>query len=70
MCYEASSIVTKPIKGKIDLLSCEIPSSTGYLRPCGFEPNFYAWLKDSDLRAKVDLLDWVLGIEEEADNEQ
>jgi len=56
ICYEASSIVTRPIKNKIQLFSCEIPSSTGYLRPTGFEPNFYISLTPKHLLTKIEAL--------------
>lgn len=57
VCYEAASIITKPIKGKIQLLSCEVPSSTGFLRPCGFEPNFYVGLPYEDMDDKMALVE-------------
>jgi len=56
VCYKAASIVTKPIKGQIQLLSCEVPSSTGYLRPSNFEPNLYVGLSYEELNDKLDML--------------
>lgn len=51
--FQACSIATRPVKHRIQLLSCEVLSSTGYLRPCGFEPNFYVSLGIDDLNAKL-----------------
>jgi len=51
--YEACSIATRPVRRKICLLTCEVPSSTGYLRPCGFEPNYYVELDAENLQAKA-----------------
>ena len=51
--YEASVITTRPLKNHIQLLSCEIPSSTGYLRPTNFEPNYYVELSPEDILKKM-----------------
>ena len=51
--HEASVIATRPLKNHIQLLSCEIPSSTGYLRPTGFEPNYYVELSPDDILTKM-----------------
>ena len=56
VCYEAASIATRPIKRKIQLISCEILSSTGYLRPCNFEPNLYMELRPEHLEKKVNAM--------------
>lgn len=51
--YEASIISTRPLKNHIDLLTCEIMSSTGYLRPTEFEPNFYVELSPENILKKM-----------------
>ena len=51
--YEASCIATRPLKNHITLLTCEIPSSTGYLRPTGFEPTFYVELSPDNIVKKM-----------------
>ena len=53
VCYEAASVVAKPVKGQIQLISCEIPSSTGYLRPSNFEPNLYVGLSYKEMNIKL-----------------
>ena len=58
LLYQATIIATRPQlissnKKKIQLLSCEIPSSTGYLRPTGFEPNYYVELSPDDILVKM-----------------
>ena len=54
VCYEAAVVATRPdTKRRIELLSCEIPSSTGYLRPVMFEPNYYVGLEDRHVEAKL-----------------
>ena len=56
VCYEAASIVTKPLKRKIDLWTCEVLSSTGFLRPCSFEPNLYVGLSYAELDDKLEMV--------------
>ena len=53
LLYQAVSIATRPVKHRIPVLTCEVSSSTGYLRPCGFEPNYYISLTNDDLKAKL-----------------
>jgi LmbE family N-acetylglucosaminyl deacetylase len=55
--HQAVCISTRPLKNHIQLLSCEIPSSTGYLRPTGFEPNFYVELSPEDILKKMKAVD-------------
>jgi LmbE family N-acetylglucosaminyl deacetylase len=57
VCYEASCIATRPIKRKINLLTCEVLSSTGYLRPNEFEPNFYVNLKPEHVGIKIEAME-------------
>jgi LmbE family N-acetylglucosaminyl deacetylase len=51
--YEASCIATRPLKNHITLLTCEVLSSTCYLRPTSFEPNFYVELSPDDIVKKM-----------------
>lgn len=54
MCYDAAVVATRPTPhSRIALLSCEIPSSTGYLRPVQFEPTFYVGLDERHVDAKI-----------------
>lgn len=55
--YEACIIATRPMGEHISLLTCEIPSSTGYLRPTAFEPNLYVELSKSDIKAKMNAVE-------------
>ncbi len=53
-CHEAAAVATRPSVGaRIPLVCGEVPSSTGYLRPAEWEPNFYVEISDADLDAKV-----------------
>jgi len=54
VCYEASCIALR--QTNVTLLTCEIPSSTGYLRPTGFEPNFYVKLSPDEVSKKFQAL--------------
>ena len=49
--YQACVIATRPIKNHIQLLSCEVPSSTGFLG--AFTPNYYVELKPEDIVTKM-----------------
>ena len=49
--YEACVIATRPIKNRIQLISCEIPSSTGFLG--AFTPNYYVELSPEDIVTKM-----------------
>lgn len=51
--HEACCIATRPLKKQIQLICCEVLSSTGYLRPTGFEPNFYVELSPDDIVKKM-----------------
>ena len=54
VCYEAAVVATRPDnERRIELLSCEVPSSTGYLRPVMFEPNYYVRVEDRHVEAKI-----------------
>jgi LmbE family N-acetylglucosaminyl deacetylase len=51
LLYEACVIATRPLKNQIQLLSCEIPSSSGYLG--AFKPNLYVGLTPEDILVKM-----------------
>ena len=55
--YEACCVATRPLKNHITLMTCEIPSSTGYLRPTGFEPTFYLELSPDNIVKKMKAVD-------------
>ncbi len=53
-CFEAAVVATRPSdERRIALWSCEIPSSTGYLRPTQFEPSLYVGLEERHVDAKI-----------------
>ena len=54
ICHEAAVVATRPLPGqRIALLAGEVPSSTGILRPTGWEPNCYMALERRDLDSKI-----------------
>ena len=51
--YNAAVVACRPLKKKkINLITSEVPSSTGYDKPA-FEPNFYIGLKKTDIMNKI-----------------
>lgn len=51
--FDAAVVACRPLKRKkINLLTSEVPSSTGYDNPA-FEPNFYIELKKKDVMNKI-----------------
>lgn len=54
VCYEAGVIANR--NNAAQLISCEIPSSTGYLKPVNFEPNMYVALEINNKIAKRDAM--------------
>lgn len=53
-CHEAAVIAARPAPGsQIAIISSEIPSSTGYLKPAMWEPNFYVEIHQTDLQNKI-----------------
>ena len=54
MLHEAVITSTRPnINEKYSVLSCEVLSSTGYLKPTNFEPNLYLSLSKKNLNDKI-----------------
>ena len=53
-CHEASVVACRPnVLSKIDIICGEVPSSTGYLKPSGWEPNLYIEISSEELDSKV-----------------
>lgn len=53
-CHEAAVVATRPSPDqRVALLAFEVPSSTGYLRPTGFEPTVYVGLEERHVDAKI-----------------
>ncbi len=53
-CHNAAVVATRPNQHQhIDLISAEVPSSTGYLKPTAWEPNLYIELKEDEMDAKL-----------------
>ncbi len=53
-CHEAAVVATRPsVSEHVVLISGEVPSSTGHLRPANWEPNLYIELSKKDLDIKV-----------------
>lgn len=53
-CHEAAVIATRPgMNQHITVISGEVPSSTGYLKPAQWEPNFFIEVTKSDLEKKI-----------------
>jgi len=50
-CYEA--VMTATRRNKINVISCEIPGVTGWLKPSAWEPNMYVSLTPDDMQAKI-----------------
>lgn len=53
-CHEAAVVATRPhVASHIPLFCGEVPSSTGYLRPVQWEPNFFVHAKETDVDTKI-----------------
>lgn len=53
-CHEAAVSATRPgLDSHITVIVCEVPSSTGYLKPTQWEPNLYIEITKKDLEKKV-----------------
>jgi N-acetylglucosamine malate deacetylase 1 len=53
-CHEACIVATRPsINSHIPVFCGEVPSSTGYLKPTQWEPNFYVNVSKDDVKAKI-----------------
>ena len=57
-CHEAAVVASRPSPGaRISLVSGEVPSSTGYLRPAQWEPNLYVDVTEQDVEAKISAME-------------
>ena len=53
-CHSAAVIACRPgTENHISLLAGEVPSSTGYLKPTAWEPNFYVELTEDQVDSKI-----------------
>tara|TARA_A100001015_G_scaffold293209_1_gene369516 strand:+ start:2788 stop:3480 length:693 start_codon:yes stop_codon:yes gene_type:complete len=53
-CHEAAIVASRPTESRhIQIFSCEIPSSTGYLKPASWEPNYYVEISIDQLESKI-----------------
>lgn len=53
-CHQAAVVATRPaLNSHISVISGEIPSSTGYLRPVQWEPNLYIEVSERDVERKI-----------------
>jgi len=53
-CHEAAVVATRPsTQQHIPVLCAEVPSSTGYLKPAQWEPNFFVGVTQKDVQAKI-----------------
>lgn len=53
-CHNAAVVALRPsTERKIPLLCGEVPSSTGYLHPTQWEPNFYVSVSEEDVENKI-----------------
>ena len=53
-CHEAVVVATRPsINSHIPVFCGEVPSSTGYLKPVQWEPNYFVNVTEKDIDAKI-----------------
>ena len=53
-CHEAVVVATRPsINSHIPVFCGEVPSSTGYLKPVQWEPNYFFDVTEKDIDAKI-----------------
>lgn len=53
-CHEAAVVATRPgVDSHIPIYCAEVPSSTGYLKPVQWEPNFFINVQENDVEAKI-----------------
>ena len=53
-CHDAVVVATRPgLNDHVTVLCGEVPSSTGYLKPVQWEPNFYVDVSESNVNAKI-----------------
>ncbi len=53
-CHEAAIVATRPsTNSHIPVFCGEVPSSTGYLKPTQWEPNYFVNVSEFDVNAKI-----------------
>lgn len=53
-CHEAAVVATRPKpNSRIPILCGEVPSSTGYLKPAQWEPNYFVSVSEDDVNNKI-----------------
>tara|TARA_B100000029_G_scaffold360817_1_gene353754 strand:- start:283 stop:981 length:699 start_codon:yes stop_codon:yes gene_type:complete len=53
-CHEAVVVATRPsINSHIPVFCGEVPSSTGYLKPVQWEPNYFVNVTEKDINTKI-----------------
>jgi N-acetylglucosamine malate deacetylase 1 len=61
-CHEAVVVATRPgLNDHVTVLCGEVPSSTGYLKPVQWEPNFYVEASESDVELKIKAMETYKG---------
>jgi LmbE family N-acetylglucosaminyl deacetylase len=61
-CHEAVVVATRPgLNDHMTVLCGEVPSSTGYLKPVQWEPNFYVEVSESDVESKIKAMETYRG---------
>ena len=56
-CHEAAVIATRPcVDSHIPMFCGEVPSSTGYLKPTHWEPNWFVELTEAQVDAKIEAM--------------
>jgi N-acetylglucosamine malate deacetylase 1 len=61
-CHEAVVVATRPgLNDHVTVLCGEVPSSTGYLKPVQWEPNFYVEVSESDVELKIKAMETYKG---------
>lgn len=61
-CHQAAVIASRPdVTQHIPVICAEIPSSTGYLKPAFWEPDFYVEITEEDLKNKIEAMETYKG---------
>ncbi len=61
-CHNAVVVATRPaLNNHIDVICGEVPSSTGYMKPTQWEPNFYVNVSEEEVEAKIKAMETYKG---------
>jgi LmbE family N-acetylglucosaminyl deacetylase len=61
-CHEAAVVATRlSVNSHITLICSEVPSSTGYLKPVQWEPNYYIEVLEQDVEHKIQAMETYKG---------